>query len=48
MKGCRGVYAQSILQIPVDQEEEVWSAASNWVLGGVGLRSAVRVRTPAY
>ena len=39
----------SILEILVDQEEEVWSAASMpLVLGGVGLRYALRVRTPAY
>ena len=38
-----------ILQIPAEQADEVWSAASMpMVLGGVGLRSAVRVSRPAY
>ena len=39
----------SILQIPMEQEADVRGAASMpLVLGGAGLRSALRVREPAY
>ena len=39
----------SILQIPVEQEADVLGAASMpLILGGVGLRSALRVREPAW